>query len=260
MQTLHQLEASRSRCHGFMQACKLGPIGTLVKDLKSARGPELLALASVPAVLAVQGCWGGWASGPGFQLVAKLPLVIFLTDFTIDLVRESFQKVLQQKGWPGLERRSRHPYDTPPFLRALATFYATTIKYASEFGKLKGHFDRHGVMGLLGRLCLCFDWFGGMHKLIPRKEVAWQLVRCYAYAAAVLSLINAWYPAAMIGFLSVGKVECVVMYRGVGLDWFTFKTVETSAKDSVLQDEAVDLLLLLSKLMPISTDTQLKGR
>jgi len=101
-----------------------------------------------------------------------LPLIIFLTDATIDLAREFFQKVIYGGRWiiwrrqiAGLfllctvvrkryvtkcsqqvilwqtktqERRARHPYNYHPLFRAFAVLYAESIKYASEFGRMAG--------------------------------------------------------------------------------------------------------------------------
>ena len=89
---------------------------------------------------------------------------------------------------PPQERKKRQPSPTV-LLRMVSCFYGTTIKYASEVGRVQGHRARHGLLGACCRLLDRFDWFGGFIPSVPAKEKACAARRLLVYLSAATGAV-----------------------------------------------------------------------
>ncbi|KAJ9515242.1 hypothetical protein QJQ45_002373 [Haematococcus lacustris] len=96
--------------------------------------------------------------GP-FKVTGRL---VFVCDMVLDLVAEfCVQECLDRL--PG----------QPEVLRAVASLYATSVRWASGLGRVVGHTQRRGLRGALSRVGMRSDWFGGLLPSVRRKEQGW---------------------------------------------------------------------------------------
>jgi hypothetical protein len=81
-------------------------------------------------------------------------------------------------------------------LHIAASVYATSVRYASEAGRIYGRAQRHGLVGAILRTGTRFDWFAGLIPELVRQEQTWAARRCACHVIAVSCVVGFVWPWA----------------------------------------------------------------
>jgi hypothetical protein len=73
----------------------------------------------------------------------------------------------------------------PLLLHVVASMYATTVRYASEAGRIYGRAQRHGLLGGVLHTGTRFDWFAGLIPELVGQEQRWAAGRCACHVVVV---------------------------------------------------------------------------